>query len=96
MGKVVGCGLIAHVPTVMLPQDIRHELNNGRDFSVVEGFRRLHRRERALAFAMAIPVKLVFPLIVCFLPGIMTASLGPVVYQIVQVLDQFLKGSLGQ
>jgi 3,4-dihydroxyphenylacetate 2,3-dioxygenase len=43
MGKVVGCGLIAHVPTVMLPQDIRHELNNGRDFTVVEGFRRLRR-----------------------------------------------------
>ena len=43
MGKVVGCGLIAHVPTVMLPQDIRHELNNGRDFSVVEGFNRLRR-----------------------------------------------------
>src|SRR6185295_17113201 len=43
MGEVVGCGLIAHVPTVMLPEDIRHELNNGRDFTVVEGFRRLHR-----------------------------------------------------
>ena len=43
MGKVVGCGLIAHVPTVMLPEDIRHELNNGRDFTVVEGFRRLRR-----------------------------------------------------
>lgn len=57
---------------------------------------RMRRRERALAMAMAIPVKLLFPLIVCFLPGIMTAALGPVIYQIVQVLDSFLRGSLGQ
>lgn len=53
---------------------------------------RMRRRERALAMAMAIPVKLLFPLIVCFLPGIMTASLGPVIFQIVQVLDSFLQG----
>ena len=57
---------------------------------------RMRRRERALAMAMAIPVKLLFPLIVCFLPGIMTAALGPVIYQIVQVLDSFLRGALGQ
>jgi len=57
---------------------------------------RMRRRERALSMAMAVPVKLLFPLIVCFLPGIMTAALGPVVFQIVQVLDSFLKGSLGQ
>ena len=57
---------------------------------------RMRRRERALALAMAVPVKLLFPLIVCFLPGVMTAALGPVVFQIVQVLDSFLKGSLGQ
>lgn len=43
MGEVVGCGLLAHVPTVMLPENIRHELNNGSDFTVVEGFRRLKR-----------------------------------------------------
>ena len=41
MGEVVGCGLIAHVPTVMLPKDIRYELNNGREFSIVTGFNRL-------------------------------------------------------
>lgn len=55
---------------------------------------RNRRRERALALAMAIPVKLLFPLIVCFLPGIMAAALGPILFQIVQVLDQFLGGSL--
>ncbi|TWT58857.1 Bacterial type II secretion system protein F domain protein [Thalassoglobus neptunius] len=54
---------------------------------------RMRRRERALALAMAVPVKLLFPLIVCFLPGIMTAALGPVVFQIVQVLDSFLQGA---
>lgn len=41
MGEVVGCGLIAHVPTIMLPLAIRHELNNGRDFSLVAGLERL-------------------------------------------------------
>ncbi|WP_374378871.1 hypothetical protein [Dongia sp.] len=43
MGEVVGCGLVAHVPTIMLPEKIRFELNEGKDFSVVEGFRRLKR-----------------------------------------------------
>ena len=57
---------------------------------------RIRRRERALALAMGVPVKLLFPLIVCFLPGIMVAAMGPVIYQIVQVLDQFLQGSLGR
>lgn len=56
---------------------------------------RSRRRERALAFAMAVPVKLLFPLITCFLPGIMIASLGPIILQIVQVLDQFLGNTFG-
>lgn len=41
MGEVVGCGLIAHVPTIMLPPEIRKELNNGEDFSLVGGLQRL-------------------------------------------------------
>jgi 3,4-dihydroxyphenylacetate 2,3-dioxygenase len=41
MGEVVGCGLLAHVPTVMLPQEIRYELNEGKEFSVVTGLNRL-------------------------------------------------------
>ena len=41
MGEVVGCGLIAHVPTIMLPLAIRHELNHGKDFSLVAGLERL-------------------------------------------------------
>ncbi|MEM7474849.1 MAG: type II secretion system F family protein [Planctomycetota bacterium] len=55
---------------------------------------RSRRRERALAMAMAVPVKLLFPLIICFLPGIMVAALGPVVFQIVQALDEFVRSSL--
>ncbi len=57
---------------------------------------RTRRRERALAQVMAVPVKLLLPLIVCYLPGIMIAVLGPVAFQIVQMLDQFLRQSLGQ
>jgi 3,4-dihydroxyphenylacetate 2,3-dioxygenase len=41
MGEVVAAGLVAHVPTIMLPEAIRRELNNGEDFSVVDGLRRL-------------------------------------------------------
>ena len=44
MGEVVGCGLIAHVPTIMLPLEIRHELNKGEDFSVVAGLQRMNCR----------------------------------------------------
>jgi len=57
---------------------------------------RTRRRERALAQVMAVPVKLLLPLVVCYLPGIMIAVLGPVAFQIVQMLDQFLRQSLGQ
>src|SRR4051812_42661742 len=37
MGEVVGAGLLAHVPTIMLPEDVRRELNKGEDFSLVPG-----------------------------------------------------------
>ena len=53
---------------------------------------RSRRRERALAAAMAIGVKLLFPLVICFLPGILIASLGPILFQVVQLIDQFLQG----
>ncbi len=35
------------------------------------------RRERASAFAMALPVKRMFPLVICFMPGIFVWTLGP-------------------
>ncbi|MFN8196461.1 MAG: catechol 1,2-dioxygenase [Nocardioidaceae bacterium] len=34
MGEVVGAGILAHVPTIMLPEDTRRELNQGSDFSL--------------------------------------------------------------
>lgn len=38
---------------------------------------RQRRRERALEFSMALPVKQLFPLVICFLPGILLFALGP-------------------
>lgn len=34
MGEVVGAGILAHVPTIMLPEESRRSLNGGRDFSL--------------------------------------------------------------
>ncbi len=48
---------------------------------------RNRRRERALTMAAAMPVKLLFPLIICFLPGIFIAALGPAFYQFFQLID---------
>ncbi|MEL7028158.1 MAG: 3,4-dihydroxyphenylacetate 2,3-dioxygenase [Pseudomonadota bacterium] len=41
MGEVIGAGLLAHVPTVMLPKETRLELNEGKEISLVPGFHRL-------------------------------------------------------
>ncbi len=41
MGEVVGAGLIAHVPTIVLPEQTRRELNNGEDTTLVSGLRQL-------------------------------------------------------
>jgi 3,4-dihydroxyphenylacetate 2,3-dioxygenase len=41
MGDVVGAGLLAHVPTIMLPRAERLELNEGREISLVPGLERL-------------------------------------------------------
>jgi 3,4-dihydroxyphenylacetate 2,3-dioxygenase len=43
MGEIVGAGLLAHVPTIMLPEQTRRELNGGEDFSLVPGLERLRR-----------------------------------------------------
>jgi len=43
MGEVVGAGLIAHVPTIMLPENVRRELNHGKDSTLVSGLRDLRR-----------------------------------------------------
>ena len=41
MGEVVGAGLLAHVPTIMLPHAERLELNEGKEISLVPGLERL-------------------------------------------------------
>jgi 3,4-dihydroxyphenylacetate 2,3-dioxygenase len=41
MGEVAGAGLIAHVPTIVLPEQTRRELNHGHDSTLVSGLRRL-------------------------------------------------------
>ncbi|MCP2341862.1 3,4-dihydroxyphenylacetate 2,3-dioxygenase [Actinomadura rupiterrae] len=41
MGEVVGAGLLAHVPTIVLPEVTRRELNNGEDSTLVAGLERL-------------------------------------------------------
>ncbi len=48
---------------------------------------RQRRQEKAMLHAQGLSVKLVFPLIVCFLPGIFLATLGPTIYQLLQVVS---------
>jgi 3,4-dihydroxyphenylacetate 2,3-dioxygenase len=43
MGEVVGAGILAHVPTIMLPESTRRELNDGEDFSLVGALHDLRR-----------------------------------------------------
>ena len=54
---------------------------------------RQRRRENALLQAQALPVKLVFPLIICFLPGIFVSTLAPVLYQMIQVAGGVLRSA---
>jgi 3,4-dihydroxyphenylacetate 2,3-dioxygenase len=41
MGEIVGAGLVAHVPTIMLPEETRLEINGGKEITLVPGLRRL-------------------------------------------------------
>jgi 3,4-dihydroxyphenylacetate 2,3-dioxygenase len=43
MGEVVGAGLLAHVPTIMLDESVRRSLNEGRDSTLVAGLQDLRR-----------------------------------------------------
>ena len=43
MGEIVGAGLLAHVPTIMLPENIRYELNEGKEISIVPGLHQLRK-----------------------------------------------------
>jgi 3,4-dihydroxyphenylacetate 2,3-dioxygenase len=41
MGEVVGAGLLSHVPTIVLPEQDRLDLNEGTEISLVTGLRQL-------------------------------------------------------
>ncbi len=56
---------------------------------------RQFRRERSLAKAEALEVKLVFPLVLCFLPGLFVAVAGPSFYQFIQLIDRVIRGGTG-
>ena len=56
---------------------------------------RQRRREDALLQSQALPVKLVFPLVICFLPGIFVSTLAPAIYQMILVANSVL-GSTGR
>jgi 3,4-dihydroxyphenylacetate 2,3-dioxygenase len=43
MGEIVGAGLIAHVPTIVLPEETRRELNNGEESTLVTGLQQLRK-----------------------------------------------------
>lgn len=43
MGEVVGAGILAHVPTIMLPETVRRELNRGPDFSLGPALQQLRQ-----------------------------------------------------
>ena len=43
MGEIVGAAIVSHVPPLVLPEAVRLELNDGRDFSIVEGLHRMRR-----------------------------------------------------
>lgn len=64
-----------------LAETLRHQAGDLRD----------RRKMRALLLAQSLPVKLVFPLIVCFLPGIFVATLGPAMYQMIKIADGILR-----
>jgi tight adherence protein C len=53
---------------------------------------RSRRRERAMILAQALPVKLVFPLVICFLPGIFLTTIGPAFLELSGLIDGLVRG----
>jgi tight adherence protein C len=64
-----------------LAETLRHQAEDMRD----------RRRTKAIMLAQALPVKLVVPLVVCFLPGVLVTALGPVLQQLIKVADSVIR-----
>ena len=45
MGEIVGAAIVSHVPPIVLPLADRLELNNGVDFSIIDGLHRLRAEQ---------------------------------------------------
>lgn len=41
MGEIVGAGFLSHAPTIMFPKELRLELNEGKEISLVPGLERI-------------------------------------------------------
>ena len=44
MGEIVGAALVSHVPPLVLPEEIRRELNDGEDTTLFAGLHQLKPR----------------------------------------------------
>jgi len=64
-----------------LAETLRHQAEDMRD----------RRRTKAIILAQALPVKLVVPLVICFLPGVLVTALGPVLQQLIKVADSVIR-----
>lgn len=40
-GEIIGAGLVSHVPTIMMPKELRYQLNEGKEISLVPGIQNL-------------------------------------------------------
>jgi tight adherence protein C len=49
------------------------------------------RRLKALEMASALPVKLLFPMMICFLPGIFIVTLGPAAFEFIKAMDSVIR-----
>jgi len=55
---------------------------------------RQRRRERALELSMSLPVKSMFPMVICFLPGILLFALGPTFAEFFKYADTIIRTRL--
>ena len=50
---------------------------------------RSRQRQRALIKAEALPTKLTFPLVICYMPGLFAVTLGPALLQFIHMAESF-------